>query len=742
MVSRVLDFISSLSPLLWLRVSFLALVQMVQFTILLSYVLSFFPTFSHVDFVPYYAHLSSSIHPKRDSQIYWLGVMFFNVMFLLIAGLSFKNTHKDIGFGQEHKKNRWAPIYWAIGIESLVAVILFMGSHFRVVGDQVISRPGILFMIGIVLMFLSKISLKWVISCVAHAHRFGDNTPLTGPPVHEQPVVFKTRWFYLFILVALFCAAGFFIPDMHALFDAAYFWERQQENELLAIAPAYWNFCGGLPIVDGAAHYGSGMAILMGQMCKLAGAFDWLGIFQVMAWLIIAYAVVWFVLYTRVFRSPLLALAVWFLFLKFRLLGNEGGALGTFVNLNASPIRFYGDVFFLAAIGAHWSSRRRGWLILAGLICATQLFLVTSIGIILCLLMGIYVLIDMLAHVGSDPKIQYKAIQDALWALALMVISYVSIMLVLYTDHLGQASFWNDYFLFFNITNNGFMAGVYLGLLFGAPGALILSVTFIMLYLLSIWPAACLILQRRFADVRPMLAVILAFYGLLHLQHFIGCACPEVIDRNVSVQLFLIFIWYDILIERRGRFFKQCLSVILLSAAVIGLFNDPKWKSYPNVFHPSARLIASVENSYLKEYFDKTYAFQEDVKLIQQLTSPQDHVALISEHEVLLLIKSHRKPFFYVFPLMRSDQIGRTSWPADQMFTMDQFHRTLDQINNQKPPVIFVERKLFITPVSENYHGLLVPLVPILQEVVRSYVPVAESPYLIAFKRKVGVPIP
>jgi hypothetical protein len=698
-------------------ISLLALIQAFQCVVLIAYGSSFFPVVSHVDFV---GSIGPIVHPNRDTQIYGLGILFFIAILLLIVMMGYKNT----------EKNSVIPAYWVIPAEILVLIILIAGLNLKLSGDQVIARPNMLLMIGIILTLGTKVLLKWAGSWVSRA----DDRPLIIAPVSDQSPAFTKRWFCLFILISIFCISGFLIQDTHALFDVAYFWERQGQNQNFALGAAYWDFCGGVPGINGEAFYGYGLPVFIGQLCKLAGAFDWERIFQAAQWLMIAYTVFWFVLYTRIFRSPLLALAVWVLFLKFRFLSAEGGALFNFINLHGSPIRYYGDVFFLAAISAHWSSQKRAWLFLAGFISAVQLFLVTSTGGILCLLLGIYSLIYILTCWRGEVNIKHRAFRDVLLAVILTVAFYLSIMTYIYGAHLLQGSFWNEYFIYLNFISNGFYSGLYLNNLFNDPGAFCLSIALITLYLLSLWPAFCLVLQRQFTDIRPMMAAVIAFYGILHHQHFI--AVSYAIDRDAAIGIFLAFIWYDILIEPRSKALKRGISAVLLAGAVIFLIHDPKWKAYPNFYHPKAQWPLSVDIAYFKDYFDKTYAFEDDVKLIQGLTAPSDHVPVISEHELMLLIKSHRAPFFYVFPLIYSGQVGRTEFPQDQILTNDQLKRTMDQIKDLKPPVIFVERKFFQVPIPAADQGIPVPLVQILTEVLKSYEPQAASPYLIAFKRK------
>ena len=142
MLNKFLDFIGSRSPFMWLGIGFLVLIQTVQFVILISYFLSFFPVFSHVDFA---ASAAPTIYLSRDSQIYRLGVLFYNAMFFLIAVMGFKNT----------QKKRYAPIYWAILVEILVLVVLFAGLNLRFTGDHVLARPNALLGIGIFLTFAS-----------------------------------------------------------------------------------------------------------------------------------------------------------------------------------------------------------------------------------------------------------------------------------------------------------------------------------------------------------------------------------------------------------------------------------------------------------------------------------------------------------------------------------------------------------------------------------------------------------
>ncbi len=717
MLNRFLDFLTSISPSAWLRAGFLALIQSLQFVILLSFFLLFTPSVSHMDFIP---SLYPVVHPNRDSRIYWWGVLFFNAMLLLIAVMAFKNTQK---------KKSFVPIYGAILVEAIVLMVLFTGLHLKLVGDQVVPMPNALFIIGSLSAVFAKALLPGVWRSVSSAHGHSKITP-----VKAQGAVFTQKWFCLLVFISLFCASVFFIPDMHALFDAVYFLERQGQNLIYVFGAAYWSFSGGLPGVDGINLYGVGLPVVIGQICKLAGAFNWEMIFQVILWLIIAYTVIWFAVCTRIFRAPLLALAVWLIYVKFRLLSYDGGGLGIFLRLNASPIRYYGDVLFLAAICAHWSSRKRAWLIAAGCIAAFHLFLNTSIGGILCLLMGVYSFIYVLADMKTTPTEKYKSLKDVLLALGVSAALYWSIMLGLYWSNLAQPLFWHEFFFYLKAPMEGFSSGLYLNNLFTEPGTFLFSLGLITLYLLGLWPALCLLLQRRFADMRPMIILVWSFYGLLHHQHFFSAL--DSITRDLTIGLLLVFIWYDILIEQQPHFLKQRVSVVLLISALILFFNSPNWKDYPDIFHPKVRLIETVDNSYLKEYFDKTYAFDEDVKLIQKLTASGDHVPIVSDHELILLIKSHRKPFFYVFPLIFSDQLGRMWWPADQFMSMSQFQRTMDQIKNEKPPVIFVERKMFQIPVPAPTRGFAYPLSQIVNEVLKEYKPVESSPLLIAFRRK------
>ena len=140
MLNRFLDFISSIAPSMWLRVSFLVLIQSFQFVIIVGYLLSFFPLHPAVELT---VNRIGGACPHRGPQLYALGILFFNVTFLLIAFIGFKNIPKDIGNRQEHKPDRRARIYGAMLVESIVLILLLAGLNLKLVRNSDVDRKSV-----------------------------------------------------------------------------------------------------------------------------------------------------------------------------------------------------------------------------------------------------------------------------------------------------------------------------------------------------------------------------------------------------------------------------------------------------------------------------------------------------------------------------------------------------------------------------------------------------------------------
>jgi hypothetical protein len=137
-----------------------------------------------------------------------------------------------------------------------------------------------------------------------------------------------------------------------------------------------------------------------------------------------------------------------------------------------------------------------------------------------------------------------------------------------------------------------------------------------------------------------------------------------------------------------------------------------------------------------RDYFTKEFDFTQDAALIKQLTTADQPVALFSSYETRILMQADRRPFFYYFPLVDSRPMRMRMFNMTTLWTTKRLQRTLDQLNQQKPEYIFMEKIFLNKTVPASYQWLYPEVIVMLTSIFQQYTPVQEGHYLVALKRK------
>ena len=142
------------------------------------------------------------------------------------------------------------------------------------------------------------------------------------------------------------------------------------------------------------------------------------------------------------------------------------------------------------------------------------------------------------------------------------------------------------------------------------------------------------------------------------------------------------------------------------------------------------------DDAALKEYFSKEFDFTQDAQLIAQLTTLNDRVPLISSFETRILMQANRKPLFYYFPLVDSRPMRMRMFDMTALWTVDRLKKTMDQLKNEKPTYVFMEKVLLAKSVPQAYQYLYPDLLVILNYLDQYYQPINQGKYLVALKLK------
>ena len=98
-------------------------------------------------------------------------------------------------------------------------------------------------------------------------------------------------------------------------------------------------------------------------------------------------------------------------------------------------------------------------------------------------------------------------------------------------------------------------------------------------------------------------------------------------------------------------------------------------------------------------------------------------------------MQANRRPFFYYFPLLAPQAVSMQTYAMTSMYTSDYLKETIEQLENEKPQWIFVQR-VYLDPAAENLSEYYFPaLKEVLRYVRGHYTPFSEGEYLVAMKR-------
>lgn len=567
-----------------------------------------------------------------------------------------------------------------------------------------------------------------------------------------------------------------FIPNLDALNARLLLTgNAQRDNNTFVSGPAFAASMGLTPVVDVRSLYGVGLPIMFTTAIKLTQSeFSYLGQSRILMWCMIIYYFLWYILLRLCVRSWILALGILLFCLQLKVFGPGAGVLNLYGGLNTTPIRFFFDIFFLLCLAGHGLTRSKWWLWSAAMFVGLQMFYVFAPGACIWVAWVVY-----LAWSQKDKiRQQTLCLTDLIKLICLVLLPIVVFLLgnaICVGHHILTQTFWYHFSEQVRYSNEGMWLFPYFSVLFDNPFHFFVAIAVLLLYLFSITRALVMETKRDTRDIRPGIIIALCAYGIMDYHQFIMISQSTVLFRHATLFVTVLGFWVSFGFNYVNAWQRTLLPWGIILAGVFCLAHNPMTQCYPNILNVSkdpnvdlrlpqtpsinkdslrypAKLKLSVNalgekdedlrtekdfpsDAALTHYVHELFDFNKDAALIDSLTSPTERVAIISSHELLLLAQAHRKPFFYIFPLLCPRPMKMRVYPVDELFSQENIDLTLEQIDRQKPPFIFIHKVLLQMFVPGIYTFSSYGTVEIIKHVLKDYMAYKDGYYLTALRR-------
>ncbi len=385
---------------------------------------------------------------------------------------------------------------------------------------------------------------------------------------------------------------------------------------------------------------------------------------------------------------------------------------------SATVLRQMWDLAALWLILNHLRTGRTVYVWLAALVSGIALAWMTDTGTYLWLALAAYLVIDGIYD--RRPLWPWAVRTTAVLTMAL--ISAFVILWALYPQAVFRAEFWHNTFDFIGLFVNGWGA-LPMTLSWKEHHYLAYAASLAMpaLYVWTVLTVTTLCLLRRMPRVH-ILPVVIGIYGLGTYHYYVVRSAPTSFAVVCIPLVFILCFWLKEIPGYVKSKTAKIWGIVLIGLAAIILAINPLFQAY---------LDRRFETPW-----DQGRTFNQEAALIQQLTSPQDRVPLISSFETKILMDAHRKPFFYFFPMVQSDAMPMRQFRGTFLYTQERMRKTIEQLETDKPPYVFVERKLFMGEIPSVYYVRFETLTILMAYLHQRYTYLSDGGYLLALKRK------
>jgi hypothetical protein len=582
---------------------------------------------------------------------------------------------------------------------------------------------------------------------------------------------------------AMLMAGIVFVPNHERVLARIYVGEQFHHYDGFIMAAGWAAFNHHIMDWDQISQYGLGMPYVFAQLCHWMGAFSHDHVFLIIMSATMIYYTLMFVFALRWFKSAVLTLAVMLWGIRVQMF-HPGDYPFVLTYPSATVIRYFFDIFVMAAIFRHLQQGNFRWLLFAGALSGFAVYYMDSTGVFL--LCSFYAYLLCLLIMPYTRSMLYQKPGDIV-ALGGYVVLPLLVAFGLFWSvagqHLFQALFWHNFFetveyflsgigtypMYENFKYHNFWAG---SVGFIIPAVWVFSIIYI--------GAMC---YFKKLSRRHIFVIVICVYGLGINHYYIARAILTSYYVTALPFVFVCGYWLKSLFWAWPRHMRQRAVIIALAVSAYALVTNHNFMAYPNIFNWSRNPMVDfltaqplpadlstyfyhlnrndtedlklpanslgltdealyTENDFatdndLIRYYRQDFDFSKDAALIQSLTAPQERVALISTFETKILIQAERPPFFYYYPLINSRGKHMRSMPISFLHTnSERFNaKAIDQLREARPEYVFLE-KIFLYNPPKAYADKPENIIPIVAYVRGHYMPATVGEYLVVMKLK------
>lgn len=571
-----------------------------------------------------------------------------------------------------------------------------------------------------------------------------------------------------------------YVPDTQGLLAKMFMTDHFDHFDTMIMGQAWAQLKGAVLDIDQYTHYAVGLPIVIGHLAQWMGGFSYPSVIILLGLGMVAYYIGVYALARVWLKSVGLAMAMVILLIKWQMF-HPGVSVIIFDYPSASVWRYPLDIFFLFLLLAHL--RRSDWRFLMGaaFISGFSCFYMIDTGVYMSVAFAFYILFALIMDLqeGSRKDVKNRALSAA-GMLTIVPLTALGFLWMTQGPYLFTKIFWENLAerTAFFLMGHGDLP-MYKSLLEGKYLESWMGFFIPWGYVFALVVIATLLFLRRISREHLFLATVL-IYGI-GLYHYYICRSADT-SYYVVVLPFVFLLGFSL--DRMTRLlsvWRRSLLGAALAGAFFALFTNHYFLNYPNLLnlsrnpmtHPIIGMTAGdglsffnhndvswpeqiklptnslgetdeklktekdfADDRQLKDFFAHEFDFAQDAALIARLTAKDQQVPLISGFETKILMQADRRPFFYYFPFVDSRPMHMRMFNMTALWTTQRLKRTMQDLQNAKPPYIFMEKIMLAQSVPAYYEYLYPDLLVILNYIHQYYVPESQGYYLIAMKRK------
>lgn len=522
--------------------------------------------------------------------------------------------------------------------------------------------------------------------------------------------------FYVMVAVLLY------IPDVGQATAAIFAQNNFNAIDAMIMAPGWAYLHGSILNVDQISPMGPLTAMGVALLSKTAGAFDYQHVIGVLTALTFIYYVMLNIFLRVWLGSRALAFAGTLLAIKLQVF-NVAVAPMIWCFPQSTVLRHFWDAAFFLLLFINMKNPSLRSTVSVVVLCGIALASTPDSGF--CLLIVFYAYLFLFKGI----KLDYAGVRG------LMVLAFAPIVVALAILFFAQGknvltqAYWLHSKEFMNQFLDGFGA---LPMTYALRGrqffAFFMGFAIPIVYIATIVLIAILAYMKELRRDR-MFVVLVAIYGLGAYHEFILRSQAASYYVFAVPCVMILSFWVKELLGAYGYLSNRKVQMLLVLGLTASFLTNPLFAVYPNIFN-----LDRYDWALEKESYQKEFRFQQDVAMIQRLTSSQDPVVLMSSFETGLLTAASRKPFFYDFPLFESSGMRLNYFAGTKIFTQERFLRTIQRLEESRPAHIFIERKLWSGQILPQYYQYYLALTTLIQYVQQRYEVDQYGEFLVALK--------